>query len=97
MDGARKYHPEYGNPITKEHTGYALANKCILAQKLRIPKIKLTDHMKLKKKEDQSLHTLILTRWIKISGSQPTNGLSIGSLMEELEKGPKEVKRFPAP
>ena len=45
--------------ITKEHTWYALTNKYILAQKLGIPKIQFTDHMKLKK-EDQSVDTLIL-------------------------------------
>jgi hypothetical protein len=33
----------------------------ILAQKLRIPKIQLTVHMKLKK-EDQSMNTLVLLR-----------------------------------
>jgi hypothetical protein len=54
MDGTRKYHPELGNPITKEHTWYTLTDKWILAQKLRIPKIQFTDHMKLKKKKDQS-------------------------------------------
>ena len=36
MNGTRKYHPEWGNPITKEHTWYALTGKWILAQKLRI-------------------------------------------------------------
>ena len=41
--------------ITKEHTWYAHTDKCILAQKLRIPKIQFTDHMKLKKKEDLSV------------------------------------------
>jgi hypothetical protein len=34
---------------------YALTDKWILAQKLGIPKIQFTDHMKLKKKEDQSV------------------------------------------
>ena len=48
MDRTRKYHPEWGNSITKEHTWYALTYKWILALKLRIPKIQLTDHMKLK-------------------------------------------------
>ena len=38
----------------KEHTWYILTDKWILAQKLRIPKIQFTDHMKLKK-EDQSV------------------------------------------
>ena len=36
---------------------YALTDKWILAQKLGIPKIQFTDHMKLKKKEDQSVDT----------------------------------------
>ena len=57
------YHPEWGNPITKEHTWYALTDKWTLAQKLRIPKIQFTKHMKLMKKEDQSVDTLILIRW----------------------------------
>ena len=33
MDGSGGYHPEGGNPITKEHTWYALTDKWILAQK----------------------------------------------------------------
>ena len=33
------------------------SDKWILAQKLRIPNIQFTDHMKLKKKEDQSVDT----------------------------------------
>ena len=55
MDGTRKYHPERGNPDTKEHTWYALTGKWLLAQKLGIPKIQFTDHIKLKKREDQSV------------------------------------------
>ena len=62
MDGSVGYHPEWGNPITKEHTWYALTDKWISAQKLRIPKIQFAKHMKLKKKEDQSVDTLILLR-----------------------------------
>jgi hypothetical protein len=38
-----------------------LTGKWILAQKLRIPKIKFTKHMKLKK-EDQSVDTSFLLR-----------------------------------
>jgi hypothetical protein len=34
----------------------------ILAQKFRIPKIQLAKHMKLKKKEDQSVDTSVLLR-----------------------------------
>ena len=62
MDVSGEYHPEWGNPITKEHTWYALTDKWILAQKLRIPKIQFAKHMKLKKKEDQSVDTSILLR-----------------------------------
>jgi len=36
-----KYHTEWGNPVTKEHSWYVLTDKWILAQKLRIPKIQL--------------------------------------------------------
>jgi hypothetical protein len=37
-------------------------DKWILAQKLRIPKIQFTDHMKLKRKEDQSMDTSVFLR-----------------------------------
>jgi hypothetical protein len=62
MDGPGGYHPEWGNPVTKEHTWYALTDKWLLAQKLRIPKIQFAKHMKLNKKEDQSVDTLFLLR-----------------------------------
>jgi len=39
---------------------YALTNKWILAQKLEIPKIQFTDHMKLKKKGDQSMDASVI-------------------------------------
>ena len=61
MYGNRKYHPELGNLVTKEHTWYALTDKWILAQKLRRAMIQLTDHMKFKKKE-QSVGVSILLR-----------------------------------
>jgi hypothetical protein len=41
---------------------YALTDKWIFAPKLKIPKIKFTDHMKLKKKEEQSVDMLVLLR-----------------------------------
>jgi hypothetical protein len=67
MDGARKYHPEWGNPIPKEHIWYALTDKWILAQKFGILKIQFTDHMKLKKKEDHNVNaSVLLRRGIKI-------------------------------
>jgi len=62
MDESGWYHPEWGNPITKEHTWYALTDKWILAQKLRVPKIQFAKHMKLKKKQDQSVDTSFLLR-----------------------------------
>ena len=62
MDGPGGYHPDYGNPITKEHTWYAVTDKWILAQKLRICNIQFAKHMKLKKKEDQSVDTSFLLR-----------------------------------
>ena len=61
MDGSGGHHPEWGNPITKEHTWYVLTDKWILAQKLRIPKIQFAKHKKIKK-EDQSVDTSILLR-----------------------------------
>ena len=39
--------PEWGNPITIELTWYALTDKWLLSQKLRIPKIQFAKHMKL--------------------------------------------------
>jgi hypothetical protein len=62
MDGSGGYHPKGGNPITKEHICYELTDKWILAQKLRIPKIQFAKHMKLTKKEDQSVDTSIPLR-----------------------------------
>jgi hypothetical protein len=50
------------NPISKEHARYALIDKWILAQKLQITRIQFTDHMKLKKKEDQSVGASVLLR-----------------------------------
>ena len=41
---------------------YAFIGKWILAQKLGIPMIKLTNHMEPKKKEDQSVDASILHR-----------------------------------
>ena len=53
---------------------YAIADKWMLVQKLRIPKVQPAYHMKLKMKEDQSMDTLILVgKWIKtlMAHSQP--------------------------
>jgi hypothetical protein len=46
----------------KENTWYALTDKWILAQKLQITRIQFTDHMKLNKKEDQSVGASVLLR-----------------------------------
>jgi len=62
MDVSEGYHPEWGNPIIKEVTCYALTDKWLLAQKLRIPKIQFAKHKKLKKKEDQCVDTSFLFR-----------------------------------
>ena len=43
MDRTKQHHPEWGNPITKEHTWYVLTAKWILAPKLQINKIEFPD------------------------------------------------------
>jgi hypothetical protein len=45
------------DPFTKEHTWYAPTDKWILAENIGIPKVQFKIHMKLKKKEDQSVNT----------------------------------------
>ena len=90
MSGTRKYHPERSNSITKEHTWYVLTDKWILAQKFRIPKIQFTDHMKLKKKEDQSVDTsFLLIRGDKI----PMVGVTETKYGAETEG--KAIQRLP--
>jgi hypothetical protein len=55
MDGTWKYHPEWGKPVTKEHTWCVPTDKWILAKKkFGIPTIYLTDHLKPEKKEDHT-------------------------------------------
>lgn len=56
----------HSNPITKEHTWYAVTGKQILAQKLVVSKTQFTNHMKLKKKEDQNVDASNLRRGKKI-------------------------------
>ena len=48
--------------VTKEHAWYVLPYNWILGQMFRKPKIKFTDHMKLKKKEYQSVVALVRLR-----------------------------------
>jgi hypothetical protein len=62
MDGPGGHHPEWGNPITKELTWYALSDKWMLTQKLRIPKTQFAKHKKIKKMEEQSVDTSFLLR-----------------------------------
>jgi hypothetical protein len=82
MDRSGGYHPEWDNQITKEHTRYALTDKWILAQKLRIPKIQLAKHMKLKKKEDQSVDTSFLLR---MGNKIPMEGVTKTKFGAEME------------
>ena len=92
MDGSGGYHPEWGNPITKELTWYALTDKWILAQKLRIPKIQFAKHMKLKKKEDQSVDTSFLLR---MGNKIPMEGVTETKFGDETEG--RTTQRLPHP
>ena len=47
---------------SQKNTWYPLTDKWILVPKLRIPKIKFTDYMKLNKKEDQSVDASVFFR-----------------------------------
>ena len=82
MDGSGGYHPKWGNPITKEFTRYALTDKWILAQKLRIPKIQFAKHKKIKKKEDQRVDTSFLLR---IGNKLPMEGVTETKFRAETE------------
>jgi hypothetical protein len=87
MDGIRKCHPEWDNPVTKEHTWYALTEKWTLTQKLGISEVKLTDHMKLKK-EDQNVDTSVLLR----RGNKILNGGKTEKVWSrDWRKGPPET------
>jgi hypothetical protein len=92
MDLEDIYHPGWDNPITKEHTWYALSYKWILAQKLRIPKIQFTKHMKLKKKEEQSVDTSVLLRRGNKIPMEWVTETKFGSEMEE-----RTIQRLPHP
>ena len=75
----------------KEHTWYALTDKWILAPKFRIANIQFTDHMKLKKKEDQSVDaSVLLRRENKIF----TGGNTETKCRAEIEKK-KAIQRLP--
>jgi hypothetical protein len=62
MDGSRKYHPEGGNSVIKEHMWYVLTDKFLLSKERGIPMIQLMDHMKLKRKEEQRVDASVLLR-----------------------------------
>jgi hypothetical protein len=77
MNGSRKYHPEWGNSVTKEHTWYVLSNKWVLVKVHGTPMVQLTDHMKLKRMKDQRLDASVLLRREnkKIQGNRRWEGL----------------------
>jgi hypothetical protein len=52
MDGSGGYHPEWGNPI-KVFTWYALTDKWILAQKLRIAQIQFGKHTNSRRRKTE--------------------------------------------
>jgi hypothetical protein len=74
-------------------------DKWIVTQKLRIPTIQLTDHMKLKKKEDQSVNASIpLRRGNKIStGGRGRSWVGEGRGGEEGEGWLRYGKRQKSP
>jgi hypothetical protein len=64
------------------HDMYALIDKWILAQKLRIPKIQFAKHMKLKKNEDQSVDT---SAFLKIGNKTPMEGVTETKFRAEMK------------
>jgi hypothetical protein len=62
----------------------------ILAQKLRIPKIQFTNHLKLRKKKDQSVDTSILLRR---ESKIPMKGVTETKCGAETEE--RTIKRLP--
>jgi hypothetical protein len=69
---------------------YALANKWILTQKLRLPKTQFAKHMKLKKKEDQSVDTLFLLR---MENKIPMEGVTETKFRAKTEE--RTIQRLP--
>ena len=90
MHGSGAYHPEWGNPISKEHTWYALTDKWILAQKLRISKIQFAKHMKLKKKKYQTVDSSFLLR---MGNKIPMEGVTETKFRAETEE--RTIQRLP--
>jgi hypothetical protein len=83
---------EWCNPITKEHTWYVLTDTRILAQNLRISKIQFAKHIKLKKKEDQSVDTSFLLR---MENKLPMEGVTETKFGAEMEG--RTIQRLPHP
>ena len=66
MNVTRKYHPE-GSPVTKEHTWYTHTDKWALAQRSEYPRYNSKTTGRSKKKEEQSVDTLVLLKREQIS------------------------------
>jgi hypothetical protein len=64
----------------------------LVTQKLRLPKIQFAKHMKLKKKEDQSVDTLVLLR---IGNKIPMEGVTETRFRAEMEE--RTIQRLPHP
>jgi len=85
MDASGGYHPEWCNPITKQHKWYTLTDKWLLAQKLRIPKIKFAKHMKLKRRKTK---VWILCSFLEWETKYPWKELQRQSLEQSLKELP---------
>jgi hypothetical protein len=75
---------------SQKNTHAIHSDKWILAQKLRISKIQFVKHMKFKKKEDQSVDTLILLR---MGNKIPMEGVTETKFGAETEG--MTIKRLP--
>jgi hypothetical protein len=76
----------------KEHTWYALTDKQISAQKLRISKVQFAKHTKLKKKEVQSVDTSFLLR---MGNKIPMEGVTETKFGAKMEG--KTIQSLPYP
>jgi hypothetical protein len=85
IDGSGGYHPEWGNPITKELTGYAFTDKLILVQKLRIPKIQFTNTWNSRRRKTK---VWILNPFLEMGTKYP---------WKELQRQSLEVRRKDKP
>ena len=70
----------------------ALTDKWILVQKLRIPKIQFAKHIKLKKKEDQSVDISLLLR---MGNKIPMEGVTETKFGAETEE--RTMQKLPHP